>query len=71
VYAIAQGTFAIGLEAVYLAAQLAAQAAQRCVDLGQRDRAVLGGVALAEHVVVDAVQHQDLFHGGSVARCHG
>src|SRR5256885_6206271 len=30
----------------------------RSVDLGQRDRAVLGGVALAEHVVVDAVQHQ-------------
>jgi hypothetical protein len=32
------------------------------VDLGERDRAVLLRVALAEHVVVDAVEHQDRLH---------
>jgi hypothetical protein len=32
------------------------------VDLGQRGRAVLGRVALAEHVEVDAVEHEDGLH---------
>ena len=38
---------------------------QLAVDLFQRDRPVLLGIALAEHAVVDAVQHQELFHDDS------
>mgnify|MGYP003694014001 CR=1 FL=1 len=40
-------------------AEFLAQRLQACVDFLQRDRSVLDRVALAEHVVVDAVEHQD------------
>ena len=38
-------------------------AAQLRVDLGERDRPVLLRVALAEHVEVDAVEHEDVHRG--------
>ena len=46
-----------------LHAQLGAQRHHRGVDLGQRGRAVLGRVALAEHVQVYAVQHKKSHEG--------
>src|SRR6267378_3098783 len=58
--ALAHRGFTVGLEAHHLDAQLAAEGLKLRVDLGQRDRAVLRRVALAEHVVVDAVEHEDL-----------
>ncbi len=62
--ALAHGAFIVGLKGFNAGAKFFAQAAQACIDLVERDRAVLLGVALAKHVVVDAVQHDD-FHGES------
>jgi hypothetical protein len=60
--ALAHRTFAVGLEAHDFDAQLLAELLQVIVDFGQRDRPVLSRIALAEHVVVDAVQHQEFLH---------
>jgi hypothetical protein len=59
-------TFKVGLEALDLSAQFLAQSRHLGVDFIQRDGAVLGRVALAEHVQVDAVQDKDV-HGGSLS----
>jgi hypothetical protein len=59
-------TFKVGLEALDLSAQFLAQSRHLGVDFIQRGGAVLGRVALAEHVQVDAVQDKDV-HGGSLS----
>ncbi|MNC60654.1 hypothetical protein D3C75_1105490 [compost metagenome] len=56
--ALAQGALEVALEALDLRPQLLAQGLQRLVDVGQGRCAVLARVTLAEHVVVDAMQHQ-------------
>ena len=57
---LAHGAFEIALEAGNAGPQLLAERLQALVDLGQCDGAVLGRVPLAEHVEVDAVQHEDV-----------
>jgi hypothetical protein len=59
---LAHRALAIGLEALDVDAQLLAQLAQVLVDFGERDRPVLNRIALPEHVVVDAMQHQEFLH---------
>jgi len=51
----------VGLKGLDGGVQLFAQGAQLVVDLGQGDGAVLLRIALAEHVVIDAVEHEH-FH---------
>jgi hypothetical protein len=60
--AFAHFAFTIGLEVLQVSAQLFTQSTQAGVDFIQCDGPVLLGVALAKHVVVDAVQHEN-FHG--------
>ena len=60
--ALAHCAFAVGLKSLKLGAKLVTQSIQAGIDLIQRNGAVLPGVALAKHVVVDAVEHED-FHG--------
>ena len=60
--ALAHRAFVVGLKAFHRRAQLARQLVQRGVDVGQRGRAVLRRVALAEHVEVDAVQDEEVHH---------
>lgn len=57
-----QLAFMVRLKTLNGRAQLAAQCLQVRVDLGQRRRAVLRRVALAEHIEIDAVQDKN-FHG--------
>jgi len=59
--ALAHPAFVVGLEAHDLRAELLAESLDPGVDLRKRDRSVLLRIALAEHVEVDAVQHED-FH---------
>ena len=49
-------------------ASLALQSLQARVDLVQRNRPVLDGVSPAEHVVVDAMEHQHFHHDSSSIR---
>src|SRR5688572_28905817 len=56
--------FVVGLKASNLATEFLAECQQPRVNLRQRGPAVLGGLALAEHVEVDAVENEDL-HGAS------
>src|SRR6266480_695523 len=60
--ALAHRGFAVGLEALDRHPELLAERLQLSVDLGQRDRPVVSGIALAEHVEVDTVEHENL-HG--------
>src|ERR1700674_1300431 len=60
--------FAVGLETDHFDAKLLAQCLQARVDLAQRRGSVLDRVALAEHVVVDAMEHQDFHHDYSSIR---
>src|SRR6185369_10127848 len=52
--------FVVGLKAFDLRAELLAEREQPGVDFRERGRAVLRRLALAEHVEVDAVEHEDL-----------
>jgi len=61
------GAFVIGLKAFDVSAELRAQHLQTGIDLGQRDRPVLGRVALTEHIEINAVQNQN-FHRRSGIR---
>jgi hypothetical protein len=54
-------TFKIRLKAFHAGAQVLTQFFDLRIYFGQSDSAVLGGVALAKHVQVDAVQTQN-FH---------
>jgi hypothetical protein len=54
--------FAVRLIAFRGNAQLFAEGLQSSVDVFEGGRPVLNRIAFAEHVVVDAVQHQKLFH---------
>jgi hypothetical protein len=58
--------FAVGLETDHFDAELLAQRLQARVDLAQGRGSVLDRVALAEHVVVDAMEHQDFHHASSI-----
>jgi hypothetical protein len=57
---LAHRALIVGLEAFQLRAQFLAERLEPLVDLGQRDRAVEGRLALAEHVEIDAMKHEDL-----------
>ena len=61
--------FAVGLEGLHLDAQLFRERLQLAVNFVERDRSILLGIALAEHVVVDAMKHQERFHVDSINEC--
>ena len=73
--ALAHGTFKIGLETLDAGTQIVAERRHRCVDLGQRDGAVLRRIALAEHVEIDAVEqensHENFFGSFYGSLCWG
>ena len=50
----------IGLKRGDRGAQLAPQGLQARIDLREGDRTVLLRIALAEHIVIDAMQHEDV-----------
>jgi hypothetical protein len=54
--------FAVRLKRIDLHTQFLAQRLQPGIDVGERNRSVLRRVALAEHVVIDAMKHQDVLH---------
>jgi hypothetical protein len=54
-------TFTVRLKRLHLDTEGSSQSSQTRVDFVQRDGAVVNGVPLAEHVVIDAVKHED-FH---------
>ena len=49
----------VGLKAFHSRAQFLGKRLQGCVNIRQGGRAVLRGVALAKHVQINAVQHQN------------
>ncbi len=63
--ALGHFAFKVGLVALDLGPQFLAQSRHLGVDFVQRGGAVLGWVAFAEHVQVDAVQDKDV-HGGAL-----
>jgi hypothetical protein len=54
------GAFKVGLKAFHVGAQFLAELFDLRIDFGQGHSAVLGGITLAKHVQVDAVQTQNL-----------
>ncbi len=54
--------FDVGLETLDADAELLSQRCQRLVDVLQGRGPVVLGVPLAEHVEIDPVQDEDLFH---------
>ena len=65
---LAHFLLAVGLETDHFDAEFFTQSLQARVDLVQRNRPVLDGVPLAEHVVVDAMEHQHFHHDSSSIR---
>jgi hypothetical protein len=55
--------FVVGLKVLDIDAKFPSQRDDLIVDLVERDRPVLLRITLAEHVVVDAMEHEDLHEG--------
>ena len=58
--ALAHGALEIALEVLDPRAQLLPKRHQALIDFIKRDGAVLRRIALAEHIEVDAVEHEDV-----------
>ncbi len=61
--------FAVGLEATHPCVQFRTQRLQLLVDFRQGGRAVLGRIALTEHVQVDAMQNEKQYSCGAAHAC--
>jgi hypothetical protein len=60
-------TFFVGLIIIDLNAELFCQTFYAGVDVLQRRCAIMNDISLAEHVVIDSVQRQNLCHTVSIA----
>src|SRR4030042_2205506 len=58
----AECSFMIRLKDLQLDAQFLRKSLEFFIDFIERDRSILSGISLAEHVEIDAVQHQYLLH---------
>src|SRR4030042_6193710 len=61
----AECSFMIRLKDLQLDAQFLHKSLEFFIDFIERDRSVLSGISLAEHVEIDTVQHQYLLHDSS------
>ena len=59
---LAHLSLVIGLECLNGTSQLLRQLFNLLIDLIERNRPVLGRVPLPEHVMIDPMQKQNLFH---------